>query len=78
MTKKQKWSSFTLDDKISVIHDVVIRKEKLADVAIRYHRTQGYISNLVKKMKLNRNVLQELMEKREEQLRKEKMVQEVI
>ena len=38
-SKFQKWQSFSLDDKIKVIHEVVIGKAKMADVAKKYHRT---------------------------------------
>lgn len=46
-----------MDDKVSMIHDVIVGKEKLVEVSKRYHRSIGYISNLVKKMKNNRSLL---------------------
>ena len=62
-SKFQKWQSFSLDDKIKVIHEIVIGKAKLADVAKKYHRTQGYLSHLVKKVQSNKQLLRELIDK---------------
>jgi hypothetical protein len=70
MTKRQRWQAFTLDDKVSMMHDVIVGKEKLADVSKRYHRSQGYISSLVKKLKKKRDLLQEMIEKRDQALEK--------
>ena len=39
-SKFQKWQSFSLDDKIKVIHEVVIGKAKMADVTKKYHRSK--------------------------------------
>ena len=33
LTKRQRWSSFTLDDKINVVHDVLILKRPQKEVA---------------------------------------------
>ena len=43
-SKFKKWQSFSLDDKIKVIYEIVIGKAKQADVAKKYHRTQVYVS----------------------------------
>ena len=43
-SKFKKWQSFSLDDKIKVIYEVVIGKAKQANVAKKYHRTQAYVS----------------------------------
>ena len=51
-----------------MVYDVVVGKEKYKDVAERYNRTPGYISNLVKKVKGNHELLQEMIAKRDEQL----------
>ena len=40
-----------------MVHDVIIGKEKVLDVAKRYARSQGYVSNLVSKMKKNHELL---------------------
>ena len=65
MSKKQRWHQFTLEDRVNMIHDVVIGKEKVAEVAKRYFRTPGFVSNLVTKMKKNPNLLRELIDRRD-------------
>ena len=64
-SKFQKWQSFSLEDKIKAIHEVVIGKAKIVDVAKKYHRTQPCITNLVKKVQLNKELLRELINKQE-------------
>ena len=44
---------------------------KIADVAKQYCRTQGYVSALVTKIKKNKELLRELIEKRDLSLLKE-------
>ena len=61
-----------------MIYDVVVGKEKLAEVAKRYGRSHGYISNVVKKLRKNKELLREHIEKREQFVLKESMVREVI
>ena len=39
LSKAERWSSLTLDDKVSMLHEVIIGKEKQAVVAKRYRRT---------------------------------------
>ena len=65
-SKFKKWQSFSLDDKIKVIYEVVIGKAKQADVAKKYHQTQVYVSQLVKKVQFNKNLLRELINKHEQ------------
>ena len=54
-----------------MLHEVIIGKEKLADVASKYHRSIGHISNLVKAFKKNSELLHELIERRDQQLLKQ-------
>jgi len=49
-TKKQRWHSFTLDDKVSVLYDVIIKKQKHSEVAKVYSRSRSHITKLVKKI----------------------------
>ena len=64
-SKKQRWHDLTLDDKASILYDVVVFKLKHKDVAQKYLRSQGYISMLVKKMKSNPNFIEELIAKKQ-------------
>ena len=77
-TKRQKWQAFTREDKISIVHDVIVNKLKVLDVARRYHRSQGYISNIVKRAKENRSYLRELIEKKDQQTAIEDTVKRII
>ena len=61
-----------------MIYDVVVGKEKVAVVAKRYCRTQGFVSNLVSKMKKNPELLRELIDKRDQRVMKQSVVQKVI
>ena len=65
MSKKQRWHEFSLDDKVNLIHDVIVGKEKIEVVAKRYFRTKGFVSNLITKMKKNPNLLRELIDNRD-------------
>ena len=33
LTKRQKWRRFTIDDKVNLLYDVIVGKEKVIDVA---------------------------------------------
>ena len=66
MIKKQHWFQFTLDDKVNLLYDVLIGQEKVSGVAKRYCRTKIYVSHLVTRIMKNRNLLTELIEKRDE------------
>ena len=63
---------------MALVYDVVVRKEKLKDVAKRYNRTPGHISNFIRKVKRNHKLLQDMIARRDDQLQKEKKVQRVI
>ena len=63
-----------MDDKINMLYDVIIGKEKLKDVSKRYHRTMGYISNLVTRIKKNKDLLHSIIDKRDQNLMKEQVV----
>ena len=67
-SKFQQWQSFSLDDKIKAIYDVVIGKAKLVDVAKKYHRSVSYISKLIKKVRSNNELLKELIQKQDQNL----------
>ena len=47
-------------------------------VAKKYCRTQGHISNLVKKVRQNKNLLREMMDMRDQAVVKEDTTKEVI
>ena len=64
-TKRQHWKKFSLDDKVNLIHDVIIAKEKVEVVAKKYCRTKGYVSCLVTKIKKNKELLRHLIDKRD-------------
>ena len=78
LTKRQRWHSLSLDDKVNMIYDVVVGKEKLEVVAQRYCRTMGHVSNLVKRLKKKRSILRDLICKRDQRLMQEAAVQQVI
>ena len=78
LTKRQRWRNFTLDDKVNMVHDVIIRKEKVVDVAKRYCRTQGFVSSFISKIKKNNGLLHQLIDKRDQSLMKQSVVQKVI
>ena len=78
LTKRQRWQKFTMDDKVNLIYDVIVAKEKVVVVAKRYCRTQGYVSSLVTKMKKNNELLRQLIDKRDQQLMRQSVVQKVI
>ena len=65
-TKKQRWHCFSLEDKVNLVHDVVVGKMKLVDVAEKYCRTSGHVSNFIKKIKSKPNLLREMIAKHEE------------
>lgn len=48
-----------------MVHDVIIGKEKMIDVAKKYGRSIGWVSIVVKRLKNNRHVFQEMIEKHE-------------
>ena len=41
----------TIEGKIDILYDIIVKKEKYEDVAKRYCRTAGHKSNMVKKLK---------------------------
>ena len=51
-----------------MMHDVIVLKKKLQDVAKKYSRSQSWISRLVTKLRNNRNLIEELLAKREERV----------
>ena len=61
-----------------MLHDVIIGKEKLAEVSKRYCRSQGYISSLVGRLRKNNNLLGEMISTRDEKLMKQNVIQKVI
>ena len=40
-----------------MLHDVIVGKEKQSDVAKKYCRTEGFVSQLVKKLKKKPDLL---------------------
>ena len=60
------------------MHDVIVKKLKVLDVARRYHRSQGYVSSIVKQAKENRGYLRELIEKKDQRAATEDTVKRVI
>jgi len=78
LTKRQSWSSFTLDDKINIVHDVLILKRPQKEVAKKYFRTEGYVSGLVGRVRKKRDALREMIDKRDQTIANEETVQDVI
>ena len=78
LSKRESWSSFTLDDKINVVHDVLILKRPQKEVAKKYFRTEGYISQLVGRVRKKSDWLREMIDKRDQTIAKEETVQDVI
>jgi hypothetical protein len=78
LSKRQRWSGLSLNDKIDIIHEVVVLKYPQHEVAKKYFRTSSFVSKFVKKFKDNRNLLREMVDKRDQAVVKEELVQEVI
>ena len=57
-----------MNDKIRAIFEVVVNKTKLSDVAKKFNRTEVYIGQLVKKARANKELLRELIDKRDQQI----------
>ena len=49
-SKAERWSDFSLDDKINMVHEIVILKRPLSETAKKYHRSPGYVSSLISKI----------------------------
>ena len=78
LTKRESWHAFTLDDKINLVHDVLILKRPQQEVAKKYFRTAGYVSQLVRMVRNKRNILREMIDKRDQTIANEETVQDVI
>jgi hypothetical protein len=78
LTKRERWSNLTLNDKIDIVHEVLVLKHPQHEVAKKYCRTDGYISSFLRKFRENRNLLREMMDQRDQALVKVEVVQEVI
>ena len=61
-----------------MVYDVVVKKLKLVDVAKRYHRSQAYISSIVKRASLNEDYLRDLIAEQDEKITKSDTVRRVI
>jgi hypothetical protein len=62
--KKLLRGKIPLDKKIDILYDVIIEKELVAEVAKRYRRNVGTVNILVNKVKKNKEMLTNLVEKR--------------
>jgi transposase len=78
LSKKEKWYDLSLDNKIDIIHEVLILKRPQQDVAKKYYRTAGYVSRFVKRFRQNRKLLREMIDQRDQAVAKAEVVQEVI
>ena len=78
LTKRESWSSFTLDDKINMVHDVLILKRPQKEIAKKYFRTEAYVSQTVRLVRNKRNILREMIDKRDQTIANEETVQDVI
>ena len=56
----------------------MVIKRPQHEVAKKYFRTDGYVSNFLKKFRKKRSLLREMMELRDQLVVKEEVVQEVI
>ena len=52
----------SLNNKIDIVHDVLVLKRPQQDVAKKYLVSNGFISNFLRKFKVNRNLLREMMD----------------
>ena len=68
----------TMNDKIEIVHDCLVLRRPQNEIAKRYNLSTGYISNFLKKFKANRNLLREMIDKRDQEFAKVEAVQEVI
>ena len=67
-------ATLSLDDRIGIVHDVIVLLRPVHEVARKYFKTSGYISNLVEKARSNRNLLREMMDRRDEETNKQEIV----
>ena len=68
----------TISDKISMVHDVLCQGEYQMDVAKRYQVTQAMVSKLVNKVKANPDFLDELIQKRDDDIARRKHIADKI
>ena len=59
--RKVKRCSLTVAEKIQIVHEVIVNHEKYADVSLKYHISNGRISNLVTLARKNKAFLHDLM-----------------
>ena len=71
--KKTLQSPLSLDEKIKIVYDVVVAKQKVLDVSKKYCRKVSTITNLVSKMKRNKEMIREAIDKQEQILNKERI-----
>ena len=59
-----------MNNKIDIVHDCLVLMRPQQDVAKKYTCSNGFISNFLKRFKVNRNLLREMMDKRDQELAK--------
>ena len=74
--RNKKLKDYTLEEKLRMIRRVVIDKDKHDDVAKVYGLKTASLTKLLSKMKKDKKYMTSLIEHREEDLRKRKMVLE--
>jgi hypothetical protein len=62
LSKRERWSMLTVDDKIDIVHEVLVLKHPQNEVAKKYCRSDGFISSFLRKFRKNRNLLREMMD----------------
>ena len=72
--KLSRSATLSSNDRIGIVHDVKVLQRPVHEVAKKYKKTSGYISNLVKKARDNRNLLREMMNARDEETNKQEVV----
>lgn len=78
LTKRESWHDFTLDDKINVVHEVLVEKRPLKVVAEKYFRTEGYVGRLVRRVRDNRALLREMIDVRDQAIATDATIKEVL
>ena len=58
-SKQERRRSFTLENKIRAVHEIIVKGRKLVDVAKEYHRSPGLISSFVKRVRSNKQLLRD-------------------
>ena len=64
--RKRRMNELSINEKINIVHDVLIRQHYHKDIALKYRITKLLVRTLVKKAKRNKEFFNELRTKEDE------------